>query len=132
MELARLLETLESLKSEQKQYSDIATQMADEARRWKEKADTVQAQITELERESVGKYKGRNTYSQAEVCEARRSIRGVIPATNGKTMGEICQDLPHLARELVEREVDYLVSRGALKWTGGRGLASKYFRNGVS
>ena len=66
-----------------------------------------------------------DTYTPAET---RRAIRAAL--TKAMTVGDICQSLPELRRGTIERELGYLVERGAVAWNGRHGTASKYTAKG--
>ena len=68
---------------------------------------------------------GIDTYTPAEI---RRAIRAAL--TKAMTVGDICQSLPELRRGTIERELNYLVGRGAVAWNGQHGMASKYTAKG--
>jgi hypothetical protein len=122
-------QTLESLEFIRKSMEAIKSNRAEAVRYLAmidEELGKLQAQERELAVQSVGQYRGRSQWTYAEMVDARRGIRSCTG--EARTVGEICQALPNLDRALIEREVDYLVSRNCLVWSGKRGPGSTYRR----
>lgn len=122
MDAERNIYLLETLKTLEQSKSDYEVMLSTA----KTGLEATKTQIEQIRRELVGGFKGRNTYTHAQTVEARRSIIRVLQG--GANKGQIQDALPHIEAYLLERELKTLVDKGAVKWNGKRGTASKYYR----
>ena len=126
MAIEQTLESLEAVRKAMEAIKADRTEAAQYLAFIDGELEKLQTQERELAAQSVGQYRGRSNWTHEEAVEVRRRIR--TATGEARTMGEIAQTMPEVDRALIEREMEYLVNRRVMRWTGGRGTASKYVR----